>query len=106
MYIFPGVGLAAVLSRCRSIPHKMFAVASRVLAHSIPQTQLIESRRLFPELTEVRKISASIAAAVMAEIRAAGLSQLSQEEQQKFSLAYVSERMYIPKYRDLIAEED
>ena len=105
MYIFPGVGLAAVLSRCRSIPHKMFAVASRVLAYSIPETHLVESRCLFPGLSEVRKISANIAAAAMDEIRATGLSQLPQEEQGKFSLAYVEERMYVPRYRDLIADE-
>ncbi|KNH06268.1 NAD-dependent malic enzyme [Perkinsela sp. CCAP 1560/4] len=98
MYIFPGVGLAAVLSRSKGITNKMFAIASKVLAYSISDAQLCATRCLFPGLNKVRDISCSIALEVMREMNAAGLSQLSMDEQNKLSLKYVRERMYTPLY--------
>ena len=104
MYIFPGVGLAAVLNRAKSIPNSMFAVASRVLAHSICDKQLVETRCLFPGLGKVREISCAIALEVMREMNKHGLSQLPLDEQAKLSMEYVKKRMYSPTYRNVATE--
>jgi malate dehydrogenase (oxaloacetate-decarboxylating)(NADP+) len=59
-YVFPGIGLGAVVSRARTIPDEFFLVAARTLAALVREDDLRRGS-LFPPLREMRKISLAIA---------------------------------------------
>ncbi len=66
VYIFPGVGLGALVSEATMVTDSMFTVAAETLAECIQQDDL-DSGALYPKVTELRRISAKIAEAVVRE---------------------------------------
>lgn len=80
MYIFPGLGLGALIAKTPKITHKMFLAASRELSNLVTEEQLAKGL-LLPGFDDIRKISLKIAKAVAIEARNAGLGrQISDEE--------------------------
>lgn len=65
-YIFPGIGLGALVSEARWLPDSLFTVAAETLAAQVSAEDLA-SGLLFPPLGELRAVTAAIAAAVAAE---------------------------------------
>jgi len=74
VYVFPGVGLGAIVSEASAITDSMFAAAARALASRV-SAQALESRMLYPPLADLRSISRSIAEAVAEEAREAGVGK-------------------------------
>jgi malic enzyme len=72
-FVFPGVGLGAVVSETRRISDRMFLLAARALAAAVPDDRLATGA-LYPALSSIRGVSRAIAIAVAAEAVAAGLS--------------------------------
>ena len=64
MYIFPGIGLGAVLSRAREVTDSMVEASSIGLATSLT-TDEIASGLLYPRIERIREISAQVAVAVI-----------------------------------------
>jgi malate dehydrogenase (oxaloacetate-decarboxylating)(NADP+) len=62
-YIFPGVGLGAIVSQCKTIPDDMFMAAAHSLAHQVTESDLKQGS-LYPALPRIREVSVGIAAAV------------------------------------------
>jgi malate dehydrogenase (oxaloacetate-decarboxylating)(NADP+) len=62
-YIFPGLGLGALVSRARQITDSMFHAAARTLAEGVPASTL-EVGLLYPPLKDIRAVSERIALAV------------------------------------------
>ena len=62
-YVFPGIGLGAVTCRARTLPDELFLAAARTLAELVGVADL-EQARLYPPLTEIRRISLAIATRV------------------------------------------
>ena len=62
-YVFPGIGLGAVICQARTIPDDFFLAAARTLAGLVGKKDL-ERGSLYPPLREIRKISKAIAVAV------------------------------------------
>ncbi len=93
VYIFPGVGLGAVIARISSIPDEMFITAAHILSTHSPLAKHKEGS-LFPDLTHLRQVSREIAIAVAKQAQAQGLTQhkLDQIEQQ------VDAYMWFPDY--------
>ncbi|WKX95316.1 hypothetical protein Q1695_012066 [Nippostrongylus brasiliensis] len=60
-YIFPGVGLAAVLWRAKKVPEECFLAAARVCADMVTDTALEKYVRLYPRLKDIRELSVRIA---------------------------------------------
>ncbi len=67
VYIFPGVGLAAVAGHLKQIPDEAFVAAAKALAAVTP-----EGEELYPALGNLRMISRAIAIAVLQEGGAGG----------------------------------
>lgn len=73
-YIFPGVGLGALVANTRIITDAMFLIATRTLAQCV-QVEDIARGSLYPRLTEIRKLSQAVAVAVAEEAFRAGLAR-------------------------------
>ena len=93
-YIFPGVGLGAIVSEARLITNEMFLSAANTLAKLVSKEDL-DQGSLYPALPRIRDVSAHIAAAVarVAYIRGLAVGKLP-----KNMLAYVRSQMYDPRY--------
>jgi malic enzyme len=74
VYVFPGVGLGAVVSGAREVTDSMFAIAADTLASRVSQEDL-SAGRLYPPLSQLREISRDIALAVGREAISAGLAE-------------------------------
>jgi malic enzyme len=72
VYIFPGVGLGAIISRSRVVTDSMFAAAARALAETVTQID-VDRGVLFPPIAQLRDVSLRIARAVAAEARDCGV---------------------------------
>ena len=93
-YIFPGMGLAAIVTGTTRITESMFMVAARTLAGLVTEADLAQGS-LFPPLSNIREVSARIAAAVAA---VAFNEKLASVPQPTDILAFVKGRMYEPGY--------
>ena len=63
-YIFPGIGLGAIVCNAKLITDDMFLVAAKALADQVSESDL-EAGALYPPLTDIRGISRKIAKAVI-----------------------------------------
>ena len=98
-YIFPGVGLGAIVSRTSRITDEMFMAAARTLAAQVDESDLAQGS-LYPALTRVREVSAHIAAAVAAiafEKQLAGVPEPADVP------AFVRAQMYEPQYASYVS---
>jgi malate dehydrogenase (oxaloacetate-decarboxylating)(NADP+) len=93
-YIFPGVGLGAIVSGTRLVTDEMFMVAARTLAGLVSEAD-INQGSLYPALPRIREVSACIAAAVAAVAYERGLAT---RPAPKDVLEYVQSQMYVPRY--------
>jgi malate dehydrogenase (oxaloacetate-decarboxylating)(NADP+) len=91
-YVFPGIGLGAVACRARTLPDELFLAAARTLAGLVGEAEL-DQACLYPPLTEIRKISLSIAVSVAKQAYAMKLAQRKRPTNLKKSIA---ELMYEP----------
>jgi len=73
-YVFPGVGLGAVVCRARLITDRMFLAAARTLAGLVSKADL-DRGSLYPPLKDIRRISLAIATSVAEEAWAAGVAR-------------------------------
>ena len=80
MYVFPGVGLGALVSKSPKVTHKMFLAASKALSNMVTAEQM-KNGLLLPEMEDIRQVSFEIAKAVAIESRESGLGRLLTDEQ-------------------------
>ncbi len=73
-FIFPGVGLGVLVSEAKEVTEAMFAAAAKALADEVKASDL-SSGSLFPSTSEIRRVSASVAAAVVKVARDSGLGR-------------------------------
>ncbi len=74
VFIFPGVGLGAVVSQARQITSGMFLAASQALAGAVDDDRLRQGG-LFPPITEMRDVSIKVALAVIDAAVADGVAE-------------------------------
>jgi malic enzyme len=97
-FVFPGVGLGAVVAETRAITDRMFLLAARALADAVPDDRLAAGA-LYPALSSIREVSRAIAVAVVREAAAAGLSAAAERDGPGFDpVAAVSSATWWPAY--------
>jgi malate dehydrogenase (oxaloacetate-decarboxylating)(NADP+) len=100
IYIFPGVGLGALVSGAREVTDAMFLAAARTLAQLVQPDDLAVGR-VYPPLTRIREVSLQIATAVATAAHEAGLAQTPRPSD---ITADIRARMFQPVYRDYAPE--
>jgi malate dehydrogenase (oxaloacetate-decarboxylating)(NADP+) len=96
-YIFPGFGLGLVISGAIRVHEDMLLAASEALADQATQENF-DKGSIFPPFTNIRKISARIAAAVAAKAYELGLA--TRLPPPRDLVKYAESCMYTPVYRN------
>ena len=93
-YIFPGIGLGAVVAGATTIPEELFLVSARNLADQATDEHLAAGS-LYPPLTDIRRVSLKIAVDVARRAQALGIvrSDLPTELE-----PHIKNQMYDPSY--------
>lgn len=89
VYVFPGVGLAAIAGHLAAIPDAAFIVAADTLASMAP------TGALYPSLADLRSVSRAIAIAVLTEGAAQGWASVERTK----IVEQVDAAMWEPAYR-------
>jgi malate dehydrogenase (oxaloacetate-decarboxylating)(NADP+) len=85
-YVFPGVGLGAVVCRARLIPDAFFLTAAHTLAGLVTGSDL-DRGTLYPPLRDIRRISLAIAVSVADCAYRLGLAQARRPRHLKHAIA-------------------
>jgi malic enzyme len=94
VFIFPGVGLGAILAEASEVPESFFMVAAKTLAECISPERL-DRGALYPDQSELRGISERIAANVMREAKRLNIGRIMSDADID---ACVKESMWYPEY--------
>lgn len=100
VFVFPGIGLGALISHAHIVTDSMFTAAAETLAAQVAQSD-IDQGVLFPRLTELRRVTARIAAAVAREAVASGAAAAGPEGDDLE--ARIASSMWYPEYPRVIA---
>jgi malate dehydrogenase (oxaloacetate-decarboxylating) len=97
-FIFPGVGLGALVAEARVVTDGLFTAAAEALAAEVSDAEL-SAGALFPPIRSLRPITARIAAAVARQARDEGVGRpLSNDS----IASAVAEAMWEPRYPELV----
>jgi malate dehydrogenase (oxaloacetate-decarboxylating) len=79
LYVFPGVGLGALVAKAPKVTSAMFMAASRALSGLV--TPALEAQgHLLPPMADIRGVSRAVAKAVAVEARDSGLGRLLDDD--------------------------
>jgi malic enzyme len=98
MLIFPGVGLAAIVSRASEITDQMFGIAATTLAGLVTADRVAQGA-LYPPIADLRRISRAVAIAVATQATQEGVTQLAPGEDIEEAVAAA---MWHPSYPDAL----
>ncbi|PNX49696.1 MAG: hypothetical protein BV457_00690 [Thermoplasmata archaeon M9B1D] len=93
-FIFPGVGLGAIISKGKYIPDAVFTEVAYKLAEMTPNKR-ISKGAVYPSINEIRNISANIAFTTITEIA-------KERGTSKHSLEDIKSKMWTPRYYPMI----
>ena len=102
MFIFPGVGLGAIVSRASEITDEMFGVAATTLA-GLVRPDGVARGALYPPIADLRRVSRAIAIAVATQARQSGVARLALDE--NIGKAVAAE-MWLPSYPEALCGLD
>ncbi|KAF7814596.1 NAD-dependent malic enzyme 59 kDa isoform, mitochondrial [Senna tora] len=112
MYLFPGIGLGALLSGARLITDGMLQAASECLASYMTEEEVLQGI-LYPSIDSIRNVTVEVGAAVLREAIAEGLAEghgdvgikelslMSKED----TVDYIRHNMWYPVYCPLVHEK-
>ena len=97
-FIFPGVGLAAIIAGARTVSDAQFLVAARTLAARVSDERLAEGA-LYPSIGDLRAVSREIAVAVLCSFGTLNGAPLpAGDEGRTHAEAAVDQAMWWPEY--------
>lgn len=94
LYVFPGMGLGAIVSQAQKVTHKMFYAATCAISDMVG-ADLRSKGCLLPPLTDIRNVSFTVAFAVAKQAREDGLGMAASDEK---LAELIRGAMWIPRY--------
>ena len=94
VYIFPGVGLGAIVSGSRRVTDEMFLAAAHSLASQVSESDLSRGS-VYPPLSRIREVSALIAYEVA---KIAWSQGFTEREEPGDIMAEIHKHMFLPVY--------
>lgn len=94
LYIFPGVGLGALVCHTHKVTDEMFMAASKALSDQVSEKDL-KAGQMLPPIQDIREVSAQVALAVAKQARETGLGVRADDET---LLKMIHNAMWTPKY--------
>ena len=107
MYVFPGIGLGAIVSKAVSISQDMIYASAVALSTSLTDEEKSKGW-LYPEVDRIRDVSVIVARGVIRAAqkgkydRETHISNLNDEQLDE----YIRERMYDPRVQKELAEKE
>jgi malate dehydrogenase (oxaloacetate-decarboxylating) len=99
VFIFPGVGLAAIVSQLSEISPDIFTTAAFALAECVNEVDLAQGS-VYPRIRELRNISVHVATSVLKDIvRKDPSHPLIGQDLQQHILSHMWEPLYLPYRR-------
>jgi malate dehydrogenase (oxaloacetate-decarboxylating) len=92
-FIFPAVGLAAIIAGARTLEDELFSTASVALAGAVTREEL-EQGLLYPPIARAPEVCREVAAAVLARIQGTDLAEARNQ---------ISKAVWVPRYREYVA---
>ena len=102
VFVFPGLGLGAIVAEARTMPDELFLAAARTLAAAVSDERLAAGA-LYPPVAELRPVTRAIALAVASATRGAGMSGLDPHADLE---AEIDAAMWWPDYVPYTPSED
>ncbi len=102
VFIFPGVGLGAIVSNAREINDEMFLVAAQTLASCVTEERL-ELGAIFPSVSDLREVSFKIACAVVRSARDANIGRVIPDDEIE---ATTRSAVWYPSYIPILARPE
>jgi malate dehydrogenase (oxaloacetate-decarboxylating) len=99
VFVFPGVGLGAIVAEAREVTDAMFVAAADQLAAEV-SAQDLANGSIFPPIPQIRRVTARIAEAVVRAAREDGVARRPLADQQ--IPAAVAAAMWEPVYLPMI----
>ncbi len=96
VFIFPGVGLGAIVGQAREITDEMFLLAAYTLAELVTDERLAAGA-IYPPVSALRDVSRAVAIRVVCQARDCGVGRHLHDEQIE---AAVDAAMWLPAYRE------
>jgi malic enzyme len=93
-FVFPGLGLGVFVSEAREVTEALFAAAAWRLAEEVRDADL-QAGSLFPPVSEIRRVTAGIAEAVVRQAREEGIGRALSDEAIP---AAIADAMWMPEY--------
>jgi malic enzyme len=97
VFVFPGIGLGAIIARAREVTDGMLLTAAEALSQLVTSDRL-KAGAMYPNLQELRSISREIALAVAREARSEGVGQLRTDDALESA---ADQEMWDPSYLPL-----
>jgi malic enzyme len=101
-FVFPGIGLGAVVAEAREVTDEMFLVAAEAMASVVSQDRL-DAGAIYPHQSELRTASRAVAIAVVRAARDAGVGRYLADEDIEPA---VDAMMWFPAYLSYSPAED
>jgi len=98
-FVFPGIGFAAILGRCRRISDAMIIESAFALA-DYTERHYLSRERIFPPINDLQEVSVEVATKVLAvALRDGSASRTDLDSEDLAALGdYVRARMWRPEY--------
>jgi malate dehydrogenase (oxaloacetate-decarboxylating)(NADP+) len=97
MYVFPGIGLAAILCKAVNVTQDMIYASGEYLSHALSPEE-IEHKLLYPDVSRIREVSVVVTRGVIRAAQGNGVDrELSMRNLDDEQLdEYIRQRMYDP----------
>ncbi len=102
VFVFPGLGLGAIVAEAATMPDRLFLVAARTLATQVSDERLAVGA-IYPTVDRLRDVTRAIAIAVATAAREDGLARLPDEVD---IAAAIDAAMWWPDYVPYVAVDD